>query len=53
MQLTLKRLETPGSLEVCWDGNEGWGHPIGDKGWEEVWYVNSWRVDREGNKSRV
>ena len=32
MQLTLKRLETPGSLEVRWGG--GWGHPCGDRvGW--------------------
>ena len=32
MHLTLKRLETPGSLEVRWGG--GWGHPRGDRvGW--------------------
>jgi hypothetical protein len=33
MHLILKRLEAPGSLEVRWGG--GWGHPRGDKGWEE------------------
>jgi hypothetical protein len=31
MYLTLKRLESPGNLEVCW----GWGggHLHGDRGW--------------------
>jgi hypothetical protein len=32
MNLTLKRLEAPGSLEVRWGGE--WGHPYGDRmGW--------------------
>ena len=40
MHLTLKRLETPGSLEVRWGG--GWG--IGTSSWpqgsgEELWDV--------------
>jgi hypothetical protein len=30
MNLTLKRLEAPGSLEVRW--GEGWEHPHGNKG---------------------
>jgi hypothetical protein len=32
LQLTLKRLEAPGSLEVRWC--EGWGNPHGERGWE-------------------
>jgi hypothetical protein len=31
MNLILKRLEAPGSLEVRWGG--GWGHSLGDRGW--------------------
>jgi len=48
MDLTLKRLEAPGSLEV-WLGRGGWGHPLGDRGWGYgMW--NSQRVDWEGDK---
>jgi hypothetical protein len=31
MNLILKRLEAPGSLEVCWGEDGGWGHPHGDR----------------------
>jgi hypothetical protein len=32
--LTLKRLEAPGSLKVWWGGCGVWGHPHGDRGQE-------------------
>jgi hypothetical protein len=35
MQLTLNRLEDPGSLEV--QLGIGWGHPLEDGGGEKVW----------------
>jgi hypothetical protein len=47
MQLTFKRLEVPGSLEVRWGG--GWGHPCGDGcGGEEVWDVEQLEGGRGG-----
>jgi hypothetical protein len=26
--------ENKGSGKVWWGGNRGWGHPLGDRGWE-------------------
>ena len=37
MNLTLKRLEAPGSLEFRW--GKGWGHLHGDGGKEDAWDV--------------
>jgi hypothetical protein len=35
MNLSLKRLESPGNLEARWGGE--WGHPPGDRvGWEGI-----------------
>jgi hypothetical protein len=39
MNLTLKRLDAPGSLEVRWDRRWEVGHPCGDRAQEEVWVV--------------
>jgi hypothetical protein len=47
MHLTLKRLETPGSLEVKWgrDGEMGWG---GEKVWDVEKLKGGW--EGAGNK---
>jgi hypothetical protein len=44
MHLTLKRLWSPGSLEVRWGGGVWWGHACGDRGmgrrygmWNREW----------------
>jgi hypothetical protein len=40
MDLTLKKLETPGCLDFWWVGKWEWGHICGDMGCrEEVWSV--------------
>jgi hypothetical protein len=55
MHLTLKRLVTPGSLEVR--EGQGWGHPHEDWGWGKVgrrygiW--NNQREERVGIKYGV
>jgi len=53
MHLTLKRLEVPGSLEVCWRSCGGhilwrleWGAGVRGCG-EEVWDVENSGVDWE------
>jgi hypothetical protein len=49
MDLNLKRLEAPGSLEVRWGW--GWGHSYGDRGVGRRYGTwNSWRMDGGGNK---
>jgi hypothetical protein len=44
MHLTLKRLETPGNLEVRW--GRGWGHSSGNGGGgrEKIWDVEQLEV---------
>jgi hypothetical protein len=52
MHLTLKNLEAPGSLEVWWCGDVGWGNPLGDSGAGNRYGMQkSWRVDWEGNET--